>query len=176
MYLSKVVYSVERGEEEFRSKMKRLITIEETNSINSHLFRPRRGSDESVRGKMREDEFIIWRTNRSWNGVLYPIFIGKILRIGDREILKLKVRFNPVAEIIVGLVTLGLIYGIVTGVVIQENNELEFLLQRGMLGLILFLILQTVPLISFYGLKNQTIKELEKYFELRRVKLKRKRH
>lgn len=176
MYWSKVIYRVEIGEEEFQSRMKRLIDIEEANLIKNHWHRNTWGSDEKVRGKTTGDKFIIWRTNRSWNGVLYPIFIGKISRIGETAILKLEVRFNRVAEIIVGLVALSLIYGIVTGIVIQENNELKFLLRRGIVGVILFLIFQTVPLISFYSLKNQTLKGLEKYFELRRIKLKRKRH
>lgn len=171
MYWNKELFRINIGQKEFQIKLERLITVKENNSIRNHAFESKKGNDYTVRGEIKNDEFIIWRTNRKWNGIFYPIFKGKIRAINDSNILQIKTRFNPFAEIIVVLIAFGIGYGIITEIVIKSNNELKYVFRRGLVGIILFLIFQSVPLVSYYSLKQQTLKKLQDYFQLTKVKI-----
>ena len=175
MYWNKELFRINIEQKEFQIKLEKLITSKEENSIYNHAFKSKKGSDGTVRGEMKNDEFIIWRTNREWNGIFYPIFKGKIREINDANILQIKTRFNPFAEIIVLLIAFGIGYGIMSEIIIQSNNEIKYVFRRGLIGILLFLIFQSVPLISYYNLKHQTLKRLQEYFHLTKVKLKKRK-
>lgn len=175
MYWNKELFKIGLSEEEFQAKLQKLIVIEEKNTILNHLFESNKGSVETVRGQSSKDRFTIWRTNRNWNGVFYPIFIGNYCQINKTNVLELRTRFNPFAEIIVLILAIGIAYGILIGIIIQANNEFKFLFRRSLIGILLFLLFQSVPLISYYNLKNQTIKGLKEYFQLSKVKLKKRK-
>ena len=172
MYWNKELFKIGLSEEEFQAKLQKLIVIEEKNTILNHLFESNKGSVETVRGQSSKHRFMIWRTNRSWNGVFYPIFIGNYFQVNETNVLELRTRFNPFAEIIVLILAIGIAYGILTGIIIHANNEFKFLFRRSLIGILLFLLFQSVPLISYYNLKNQTINGLKEYFQLSKVNLK----
>ena len=165
MYWYKALYKVNLDEEELRSKLEKLISIQEPNTFRSH-FSSKISGDDLIRGELKNGGFVIWRTNRLWNGVFYPIFKGRLLKKSDQYLLEIKTRFNPYAELIIlGLGTF-LIYGIISSIVLQANNDIKFLFRRSLIGILIFLILQAVPIVSYYNLKGQTLKNLEKYFSL----------
>mgnify|MGYP006302949335 FL=1 len=91
------------------------------------------------------------------------------------NVIEIRTRFNPFAELIVLILAIGLGYGILTEIVIKASNELPSILGRSLVGIILFLIFQTVPLIGYYNLKKQTMKSLQKYFRLTKIKIKKHR-
>lgn len=171
MYWNKELFKINITEEEFQTKLEKLITIREKNNFKNHMFKSVKGSDETIRGELDNNRFTIWRTNRTWNGIFYPIFKGKLYKINNTSVIEIKIRFNPIAEIIVFTLLIGMAYGVLTDIIILENNELKFLFRRNLIGILILLIFQAVPLISYYNLKKQTIKSLEEYFELTRVKL-----
>lgn len=175
MYWNKELYRIDISGEEFQSKLEKLIDIQEENRIQNHIFKDVRRTDEIIRGELKKNEFTMWRTNRRWNGIFYPVFKGEIREINETRLIEIKTRFNPFAELIVLILTLGLVYGIISEIVIQTNNELKHLLMRGIVGILLLLIFQSVPIISYYNLKNQTLKGLQDYFGLTKVKLKKRK-
>lgn len=175
MYWNKDFYRVNISEKELQSRLERLIAIREKNSIQNHAFPSNRESEEKVRGELSENKFTIWRTNKTLNGIFYPIFKCNVQKINGINIVQIKTRFNPIAEIIVLFLTLGIGYGILTEIIIQSNNELKFLFRRSLIGILLFLIFQSVPLISYYNLKNKTLKGVQEYLELTKVKLKKRK-
>ncbi|PHN01292.1 hypothetical protein [Flavilitoribacter nigricans] len=175
MYWTKELYSVNLTEEEFESRLEKLIVLQEKNSLKTHVFTSKSGSDETVRGELTKNGFTIWRTNRTWNGMLYPIFKGGRLKVNGINLLEIKVQFNPFAEVLVVIFGILLAYGITTEIVIQENNEFKPLFLRILVGVFLFFIFQSVPLISFYNLKRLTMKGMKEYLNLTKVELKKRK-
>jgi len=175
MYWNKEVFKINISEDKIQTKLEKLITIREKNNFRNHMFKSDKGSDETLRGELDKNRFTIWRTNRTWNGIFYPVFKGRLYEINNTSVIEIKTRFNPLAELIVLILLIGMAYGVLTDIIIQENNELEFIFRRSLIGILIILIFQAVPLISYYNLKNQTIKRLEEYLELTRVKLKKRK-
>ena len=156
---------------EFQNRLEKLIETRETNSFKNHISRPLDGKSNLIRGEFDENGFTFWRTDHISSGTFYPIFQGRILEIKGSDVLEIKVRFNPVAEIMVIGIGLALGYFIITEIIIQQNNEFISLFIRTLASLVLFLILQSVPLYAYYDLKNQTLRGLVKYFDLTKVKI-----
>jgi hypothetical protein len=175
MYWNKELFKINITEDKFQTKLEKLIIVREKNNFKNHMFKSEKGSDETVRGELNNDRFTIWRTNRNWSGIFYPIFKGRLYKINNTRVIEIKTRFNPFAELIVLILLIGMTYGVLTDIIIQENNELKFIFRRSLIGILILLIFQAVPLISYYNLKNQTIKSLEEYFELNKVKLKKRK-
>ena len=117
MYWNKELFSIASSEEALHDKLERLITSRENNSFHNHVFPSKKGSDGTVRGELSKDEFTLWRTNRTWNGIFYPIFKGRLISINEIPLLQISIRFNPLAELIVLLFTVGLIYTITTEII-----------------------------------------------------------
>jgi hypothetical protein len=175
MFWNEDLYRINTDGIEFQTRVNKLITLPESNSLKNHIFKSNKGGDGTVRGEFKEGKFTLWRTNKTWSGNFYPIFKGYHFKINEMDVLEIKTRFNPFAEIIVLVISIVLAYGIITGIIIQSDNEFRFLLRRSVIGIVLFIIFQSVPIFSYYNSKNQTLKEFEKYFNLTRMKINKKK-
>lgn len=173
MFWSKIYYRLDDSWEEFQERLSRLIQIKQANTLRNHLFSSGgMDTDDAVRGMVESTNFIFWIRNVTLRGIFYPIFKGRLVRFSNAEVLELKVHLNLVGGIVVSLMDIALLYYMVTDIIIQESNELYPLLFRSLLGLLLFFIFQSVPIIVFRMMKKEILKNFEKEFELTRVKVK----
>lgn len=175
MYWQQKIYRINLSLEDYLAKLEKLIEKKEDNSISNHFLLEQRHHGNIVRGIIKTDAFTLWRTNGDWGGYFYPIFKGEQLAINDTPLLKLSVRPNPAAEILLCITIVPLLLLIIFGFVLVGEASWTNLLGRAFWGLILFLILQSPALIIHYTLKNQTLEALKKYLALTEVKLKRKK-
>lgn len=175
MYWSKVYYRLDDPWEKFQERLSRLIQIKQENTLRNHLFQSgEMNSDDAVRGMVKGTNFRFWIRNVTLRGIFYPVFKGRLIRFGNAEVLELRVHLNLMGGIVVSLMDAALLYYMVTEIIIQESNELYPLLFRSLLGLLLFFIFQTVPIIGFRIMKKEILENFEKEFKLTRVKVKKR--
>ena len=170
MYWHRQLYRIDIGDDEYQSKINELIVIKEKNYFKNHFWKLRFKNDKEVRGELDKGTFIIWRRNARRNGVFYPIFKGEKFEIKGINVLEIKIRFNIFANIIVFTVTMFISFFIIDNVLMKGDVELEFVLKRALVGVIIFLLFQIVPAVSYYSLKKQTLKGLEEHFKLTKLK------
>jgi hypothetical protein len=170
MYWQKQLYKINIDDDDYQSKKKELIVIKEKNSLKNHLWKSRFKNDKEVRGEFDKNTFTIWRRNSRWNGIFYPIFKGEKLEIDGTKVLVIKTRFNIFANLIVLTVTMYISFFIIDKVLMQGTLELTFVLKRTLIGGIIFSLFQIVPAVCYYPLKKQTLKGLEDYFKLTKLK------
>ena len=175
MYWNKKIYQIGLKDKDYSSKLKKLIKEERANTIKNHFWNRDKDEDGKIVGAIKENSFVLWRINTFGNGISYPIFKGKFSKVRDTSILNLSIRFNPLVEILVILYSLFWFFFITFGLVLVGEVAWYNLSIRTFFGLLLFFILQSPSIIVFYTLRRQTLPNLEKYLNLKEVRLKRKK-
>lgn len=146
---------------EVESIIDKIIDIEERDTFGNHWSYQQSGADDLIKGMKEKNQLVIWRTNRTWNGIFYPVFAITL----NYDDVSIKGRYNRAAEVIVLLIGLLLIIGL-TDFVIGIGLEFPQIFNRLIAAIFLFFLFLSLPIYWFYNLKNQTLKELEKILEL----------
>lgn len=150
-------YKTELTRLEILESISRRIISKEDNSWKNHLF-PKDHSSQKLRGTSNNQSFIVWITNSYLLGSAYPICKGKISELNEMRTLNLTIRFNPIAEIFIIAFNMLLAYALITGVLIQENNAFNFIWKRCVVVVVIFFLINSVPLYIFYSGKNKLFK------------------
>lgn len=172
MYWSRFTYRIGYEKEEIHQRIKDLIDFEEENTFWNHFSPSSKISGRGVtaRGNFKDQDFVFWR-GEGWGGSFYPIYKGRLFSHKGENYLKLSIRFNPFAELLVVLLTLGWVYFVFFGGNTHPpiENYLFWLIKGGGTFLVL-LFFQMVPLLGFIPDRKQTLKDLKKYLKLKRVR------
>lgn len=145
--------------EKIIEKVKMVIVYQRTDSLLNH-FLTTLTLKHDYSGSVQKDSFIIWSLSH-WIGLLYPVIRGTISNESGKPKVTLRAELNSFGRILIfGL--LGLItYGIISGVIIQDDNSWPFLWKKILLGIGLILI----PIILF-----RLLYRYEKRNELAQIK------
>jgi hypothetical protein len=147
--------------EELKSKLNSIIEVQNEDNLKTHFKQTILSRDDSkVSGTIKPDHFRIWIHEQGRGGVtgiFYPIVIGQFRPLSQGLEIQFKSKMNIIGKIVFIAIVTMLAYGIITGVVIQQNNEMKFAIPRLLIGIILFGLMISVP--SFIYFKtSRTIK------------------
>jgi len=148
--------------ERFKSRLNSIIEVENKDDLRTHFRQTILFKDENkVSGNVENNEFKIWtheQGRRGVTGIFYPIVIGQFKPLEQGLEIELKSKMNIIGRIVFIAVAILLAYGILTGIVIQSNNEIRYLIPRLLIGTILIGLMISVP--SFIYFKtSRTVKE-----------------
>lgn len=139
---------------EFRSKLNSIIEVRNEDNLRTHFRQTILFKDESkVSGVINHGDFTIWfheQGRRGITGIFYPIVSGLFRPLSHGLEIELKSKMNIVGKIVFIGIAAMLAYGIVTGIVIQENNEMRFIIPRLFIGTILFGLMISVPFFIYF--------------------------
>lgn len=152
----------DKDEKELKSKLHSIIEVENEDTLKTHFHQTILSKDNGkVCGTVNQNNFKIWiheQGRRGATGIFYPIVHGEFRPLSQGLEIELKSKMNIIGKMAFAIITTIFAYGIVTGLVIQENNEIRFLIPRLLIGAVLFVLMISVP--TFIYLKtSRTIKE-----------------
>lgn len=160
------------------NKINDLITIKAENKFLIHIkhiikyFNDK--ENEHILGNTNSNSFLIWQYNSFWGGIFYPIIYARIFEEGKSTTLELKTKLNPLGKLISMLFFGAIIIGTILSNYVVVNNEIYFNYRIIMLGIVVSILFQSLPLAAYNVTKFQTIKYIEKYLGLEKIFLKNK--
>ena len=161
-------YYWDNGVQELKSKLNSIIDVPNEDNFRTHfrqtiLFK----DDNKVSGTVKQDSFRIWTHEQGRGGVtgiFYPIVQGQIRPLSQGFEIEFKSKMNIIGKVVFVVIATLIAYGIVTGIVIQDDNEMKFVIRRLLVGTILFGLIISVPLFIYFRtsriIKTTLIKEL----------------
>jgi hypothetical protein len=134
------------------------IKYQRENSLWNHVLTVIRRDADGLSGTVNQQEFKVWKYNY-WVGLFHPVVYGKIDSKNDKPKIVISSKMNLLGQLI-AILLLGLwTYGILTGMVIQEDNSWTFLWRRILIGLFMIIL----PVIAFgLAFRYEYKKEREK--------------
>ncbi|NVN94299.1 MAG: hypothetical protein HXX18_03340 [Bacteroidetes bacterium] len=86
--------------------------------------------NEGYSGEIKENEFKIWNYCHFWGRVFYAVIHGKVTFQNSKQKVILKTKMNIIGRCI-SIIILGfLVYGAITGIILQQDNSWTFLWKR----------------------------------------------
>lgn len=161
----KRTYKIDRSKEEIVEVLKGLVEKEAENTFKAHL---RRTFDDSckdlIMGTQDQDRFSFWailqtrwRFSRLKVNGLFPIIQVRV-HGGKPILLEFSHKMDPVGLILTIVVYALLIFAVTVEVVIQDNMETQFVINRILASLVL-LFFFTFPLMYFYHVQAKTFRK-----------------
>jgi hypothetical protein len=134
---------------ELKEKLNSIIEVKNEDSLKTHLRQTLLFKDEGlVSGTVTNYNFKIWTHEQGRSGatgIFYPIIEGTPRQLSCGLEIEFKSKMNIIGRAIFLLITIGVGYGITTGIIIQENNDINFLIPRFLIGVVLFGLFISVP-------------------------------
>jgi hypothetical protein len=121
-----------------------------------------------VSGTINQDNFKIWTHEQGRGGVtgiFYPIVQGQLTPLTQGLEIEFKSKMNIIGKTVFIAIATIMAYGIVTGIVIQENNEMGFVIARLLLGTVLFGLMISVPAFIYFKASRTITEYLTKLIE-----------
>jgi hypothetical protein len=143
------------------SKIQQRIEYHRKDTLWHHFltFLKMENSFEGFSGYVREDNFAIWRYSH-WYGAFYIVVRGEVKETDNRVNVLLRCRTNLFGRLMAFLILAGWGYSIVVGIVLQQNNEWEFLWKRIIVGCIMFAIPVFLMWLLTRGFKRDAYNEV----------------
>jgi hypothetical protein len=157
-------YYEDKGILELEEKLNSIIEIENEDNLRTHFQNGiLKINNTKVSGEIINNTFKIWTTDKL--GVFYPVVLGNFKSINNGIEIELSSKMNIIGKALcAGLMTI-LAYAIIFGIIIQENNEIRFLILRSIVGLIIYGLMLSLPIIIYKrtskALINYLIEELK---------------
>lgn len=118
----------------------------------------------------RKNAFVFWIVKGfSLAGIFYPNFIIDYGKIGRWMVVGVKVRFSPLAQILLMGFYAFVLHWLITGVVLPWDDDLVLMLIRILSGILFFAFLFYAPLHLIRSLKNQTLGQLKQKLTLTEI-------
>jgi hypothetical protein len=158
---------------DFRNHLNNIVTYKSNNATSIlRQFIKMDLADELV-GEVKDSNLHVWTYTAgrlTGTGIFFPIIDGQFRSYGEQTILKLTARMNVIGKIILYAIILVLAYAIITGIIIQEDNSMKFLIIRTLAGTFLFSLFMAAPYLSFQHLKKLLIKSLSNELKLKKTR------
>ncbi len=152
----------DKDAKELKTKLDAIIEVENEDTLKTHFRQTILFKDNGkVSGTINQDNFKIWtheQNRRGTTGIFYPIVHGQFKPLSQGLEIELKSKMNIIGKTVFVIIATILAYGILTGIVIQENNEMRFLIPRLLIGTVLFGLMISVPTFIYFK-TSRTIKE-----------------
>ncbi len=134
---------------ELNEKLNSIIEVKNEDNLKTHLRQTLLFKDEGlVSGTVTNYNFKIWTHEQGRSGatgIFYPIIEGTPRQLSRGLEIEFKSKMNIIGRTIFLLIIIGVGYGITTGIIIQENNDIKFLIPRFLIGVVLFGLFISVP-------------------------------
>jgi len=145
-----------------KTKLDSIIEVENEDNLKTHFRQTILFKDSGkVSGTINQDNFKIWTHEQGRGGVtgiFYPIVQGRFRPLSQGLEIEFKSKMNIIGKGVFIGIAIMLAYGILTGIVIQENNEMRFVIPRLLIGTVLFGLMISVPTFIYFK-TSRTIKE-----------------
>lgn len=147
---------------ELKIKLDSIIEVENDDTLKTHFRQTILFKDNGkVSGAVNQDNFKIWtheQNRRGTTGIFYPIVQGQFRALSQGLEIELTSKMNIIGKVFFLIIATVLAYGILTGIVIQDNNEMRFIIPRLLIGIVLFGLMISVPTFIYFK-TSKTIKE-----------------
>jgi len=151
------IYFADCDSDELSHRILNLIQVKRDDKLITHFKQSFLMNDQfKTSGNMEGNTFRIWVPRSPWSGIFYPVLIGQATKMENGIQVELKTKMNSLIHWPFYAIAAILMYGIFSGIVIQDNNEIRFLIPRMAVSALLFVLILALPVVI---LKN-TEKEL----------------
>lgn len=139
---------------ELKTRLHSIIDVENEDDFKTHFRQTILFKDNGkVSGTIKQDHFKIWTHEQGRGGVtgiFYPIILGQFKPPRQGVEIEFKTKINIIGKTVFSAIVTMLAYGILTGIVIQENNEMRFVIPRLLIGMVLFGLVISVPTFIYF--------------------------
>jgi len=138
--------------ETVRLRIKSLIEFESTDRFKTHFNQIfNNANDKYVLGTVEDNSFKIWiGGRRGVTGIFYPIINGTLIKTTNGVDILIKSRMNVIGRIFFIPYSLFMAFYVLTAIVIQERNDLKFLIPRIFIALVLYALMTSVPTVIYF--------------------------
>jgi hypothetical protein len=144
---------------ELKSKLNSIIEVRREDKLKTHLRQTLLFKDEGlVSGTITNDNFKVWTHEQGRSGatgIFYPIIEGRPRQLCRGLEIELKSKMNIIGRTVFLLIAIGIGYAITTGIIIQDDNDMKYLIPRFLIGTVLLGLFISVP--SFIHIRTSRI-------------------
>ena len=145
--------TIKYNRDELNSRINSLIEANNNDDLKTHFRHFLFKDDGLVSGCFSKSNFKLWIQKQGFPGSLtgpfYPVIEGSVKELENRIEVYLKSKMNVLGIIICIIIYSALAAVILFNIVLQENNEIKFLIPRAIMGTILLILFTTVPILSY---------------------------
>lgn len=156
---------------ELKEKLNSIIEVKNEDNLKTHLRQALLFKGEGlVSGTVTNDNFKIWTHEQGGSGVtgiFYPIIEGRPRQLSRGIEIEFKSKMNIIGRTLFLLIAVGIGYTITTGIIIQDNNDIKYLIPRFLIGSVLFGLFLSLPTIIHMRASRITKQYLIKELGLR---------
>jgi hypothetical protein len=158
------------SKEEIINKIDGLITIRVDDTTSNHIrftgkfFFDR--NNENITGQTNNDSFVLWQYNRFGGSIFYPVIYGTFTTSDNKGILKLKTRLNIVGKIFNGLLITLISLATLPNCLVKTDSSYGIDFPELLFSMIMIIGFQTVPFVSYWVAKKNSIKFIKEYLDL----------
>src|SRR5690606_27238274 len=117
---------------ELKEKLNSIIEVKNEDNLKTHLRQTLLFKDEGlVSGTITNDNFKVWTHEQRRSGVtgiFYPIIEGRPRQLSRGLEIEFKSKMNIVGRAIFLLIAIGIGYAITTGIIVQDDNDMKYLM------------------------------------------------
>lgn len=147
------------------------ITTKRANTFKSRFIQLITVSSRTeLSGIIRSKSFDIWAFDHFWTSIIFPILHGQFKQSKMGTVIAIQRKMSETGLFFIWVLGIIISYAIITGVVIQEDNSLTFLIRRIFAGSVLFSLFASFPILVYNHFTNRIMKHLT--IELKLVKTK----
>ncbi|WP_339607275.1 hypothetical protein [uncultured Roseivirga sp.] len=139
---------------ELKPKLSLIIEDEDDDAFKTHfsqIFFAKH--DDRVTGYLRNESFKLWVYDSEAagsTGIFYPTIKGNLIPRSQGTEIQFSSKMNVIGRTVFLTFNLILSFGILTEIVIQETNELKYLIPRALMGMFLLGLVSTAPLLLYF--------------------------
>jgi hypothetical protein len=140
--------------DQVRSRLLSLIECKAEDNLKTHLQQTFLFKNEGkLLGSVDKKLFNVWihEQGRSGaTGIFYPVMYGQFTAMTDGTGVNLDSNMNIVGKLALIVISALISCGLVTGIVIQEDNSIEYLIPRLLISMALLTLMMSVPLFIYF--------------------------
>lgn len=137
--------------QEITERLQSIIEINTNDSFVTHLkYIVLRENNGLNTGQLKRKSFKFWIHDFYSTGPFYPVFHADIRGLTRGYEISLKHKMNIAGLFLFLLIYIPLAYVLLTEIIIQENNQLHFLVRRTLVASFLYLLFMTFPLFTYF--------------------------
>lgn len=134
---------------ELKQKLNSVIQVINEDNLKTHIRQTLLFKDEGlVSGTITNDNFKVWTHEQGRfgvTGIFYPVIEGRPRQLSRGLEIEFKSKMNIIGKTIFLLIAIGIGYAITTSIIIQDENEIKYLIPRFLIGTILFGLFISLP-------------------------------
>lgn len=149
-----MIYNSNDEIEQLRSKLSSLIELRADDNLKTHLRQIFLFDKEGkLLGNTSQTGFKVWiheQGRAGATGIFYPVVHCSFQLTSSGTQISLTSKMNLAGRMMLLIIAVLISYGLLTGIIIQNDNTIQYIIPRIFISIVLLILMMSVPLFIFF--------------------------